>query len=201
MHRLAIPSLTLAAALVLLVGFATIAPPETGGRAGPDSKILAGDRCVIAPRPVSELISLGWSPALGLVIPSARPLPNPWIQYGEFGADNTEATDEVWSVVRMAASCRAVGNAPRFYALYTDEFLRIGFGSAPLAEPREFPAMPDMPIWAGSWRIADDRLGAVFYTPQSTGRSPDRGRPVWFIFERREGRWLIDDAVPFANGS
>ncbi len=203
MRRSAIPALGLTAGLAMLVGIATATPPGTIGRARSVTGMPGRGGCTIAPRPTSDLFALGWTPALGLVVPSAKPLPNPWLDYDRFGPDNIVTTDEIWSVVRVAASCLALGDGPRFYALYTDDVLRSAFASTAEADAAHLAprAMPDMPVGAGTWRISDDRVGAVFSTPQSMGLTADRGRPVWFTFQREHGRWLIDEAVPFAEGS
>lgn len=159
-------------------------------------------RCRVAPRSPAELRDLVGEAAPAIVAPAAASQPHPFPSGGDVD-DREPPGGKTWATVREAARCAEAGDAGRFYALYTDDFLRRSFavggpGSGmPLAAAVSQAGLPSPPVWRGSWALPDGRVGGVFGNPQLTP-TPDRGRPVYVVFREVGGRWLIDDAVPFA---
>jgi hypothetical protein len=130
------------------------------------------------------------------IAPASAPRPNPYPKaHLPFADDRTIAAK--WATMREAAACARAGDAPRLYALYTDDFLRrtLGANESPV---NDNAGLPDIPVWRGSWVLKDGRVGAVFSDPQPAA-TLDGGQPIYYVFARVGGRWLIDEAVPFSQ--
>ena len=186
MRRVALSSLAFAA---LLVSFALIylVPTAPGAAERTD--------CLVEPRSPSELLALVGAPAEVLIVPAASPRLHPYPD-DDMGTTDSGTISAQWRVVSQAVKCARASDAPRLYALYSDDFLRRSLGAA--AAPVNVAGLPAVPVWRGSWQLGDGRVGTVFSEPQpSTG--PGRAKPIYFVFVKVGDRWLIDDAVPFAQ--
>ncbi len=151
--------------------------------------------CLIEPlSPDSLKAMVGRFPSAAIA-PASAPRPNPYPNvHLPFADDRTIAA--MWATMREAVACARAGDAPRLYALYTDDFLRRTLGAA--RAPAVGSGLPEVPVWRGSWVLKDGRVGAVFSEPQPAA-TPDGGQPIYYVFARVGGRWLIDEAVPFSQ--
>jgi hypothetical protein len=123
------------------------------------------------------------------------PRPNPYPE-ADLPLAGSQTISAMSATVRKAIACAASGDAPRLYALYTDDFLRRTLGAA--RAPADGPGLPEVPVWRGSWVLKDGRVGAVFSDPQPAA-TPDGGQPIYYVFAKVGGRWLIDEVVPFSQ--
>ncbi|MGH2613672.1 MAG: hypothetical protein ACRDJC_00395 [Thermomicrobiales bacterium] len=176
-------------AFTLLVGGVALAylipVPRAEGR----------ERCLVEPRSPVELLSLVGPPAETLIVPVSSPRTRPY-PAADLPPVESETISALTAILREAVACAAEGDPARLYALYSDDFLRRTPGAP--ATQGNLIGLPTVPVWRGSWLWDDGRVGAVFSEPQSQP-TPDRGNPTYVIFVKTGDRWLIDDAVPFAE--
>ena len=170
---------------------------------GRDLVVETGAGCTIDPRPDSELEFLGGITTGVPPLPASSPRALPYPRGEWIDSEPLASVNEITRTVREVNACRAVGNLPRLYALYSGAFLdrtvRINSGSplpGPTGPDGPDPSMPDPAVWRGSWQLPDGRVGAVFTMGHLTP-APDRQYPVYIVFVQVGDRWLIDDAVPF----
>lgn len=199
-------ALVIAAVLVPVRPFTGIHDWSTNAAlgAGPTPGATAGDAaavCPTPPRPFAEIAALADAPAgdlrlfqLGTPGPEiATPLP----PTGGILADPDEI-EAVTAALRELYACMNSGDLLRASALWTDEFLQLGFGGldvdvlASMATPVTIPVSDQVTIVAvDDVRVLEDgRVTALV-------RSEDEQAIHVFVLE--DGRYLLDGVVEIAD--
>lgn len=157
--------------------------------------------CTVAPQSIDEIRSL-WTGSAGNPVADQEPSPvtTATLPQGEPAAPATVAA--VAAVARMYVACGNAGAKLRTFALSSDDVIRriappagqptadllVGLAATPA--PWEVLARNAIGDAREARVLADGRVGALF----SIGE-PGAGAfsTVWFVFEQRDGRCLIDD--------
>jgi hypothetical protein len=205
--RLAASSLAVILAAVITSPVAAQdATPEAGAMAFPITPDPAA--CQVEPRTTDELLALWYTPE-GSPVPAATPT---------WGAQTTSLTlpvgppadeaisSEVVSAVSEVFGCFAAGDFVRATALFTEDLVR-SFGGEPGTTVEEARAFLETTPEAGMDGDGEERLIAItdvmdlgdgrvgaFVVDESGGQLDT----VYAIFERQDGRLLVDEIIDFA---
>ena len=199
----------LAAAVAALSLFVPVAAED----ATPTAVYPDRTECQVQPRSaesIQQFVTAAATPPAAspsaLAEPAATPAAAP--------ADSA-TTEAIGATVRELVACYNAGDYPRLLGLFSDDFLRRWLVLDPPApETIDFLALPPeseewverLPVIQDLQLLPDGRVTAIIGGPtavadfEDVGRltclAPDDDLPARVTFAARDGRWLIDEAVP-----
>ena len=158
--------------------------------------------CVVAPRPLAEVVTVVRTPAAGAPAPLAAS-PTPFVRPPGAPAD-PETAAAVTATIRQLFACTNAGDFLRVYALFTDDFLRAFLAGTPLtADVQAYFAATPVPLPTDQRRVivrfeeaqqlADGRVGVVVVLDKPD--DPRTEEPDYVILVEAGGRWLVDAVI------
>ncbi len=195
---------TVVLALLALVGPGVALAQD----ATPSASPAAGIACTVEPRSIDELLALWFGPEGSPQAPP--PLASPVA--GEAALPGGEAADDataaaVAATLKELNACFEANQFARAFALMTDDVVRQ-FGptsgetleqvrslleaqaAQPVATPELTGGQTMVPPLRDVRVLDDGRVGGILV---------EEGPPVFLIFERQDGRWLIADFLEIGS--